>query len=53
VHGLVNKLGGQIACRSGRGGTAFEILLPAWSGANSSSRSNPAPAIPVRAIGSV
>lgn len=51
VHGLVNKLGGQIACRSGRGGTAFEILLPAWSGATSSS--NAAPAIPVRAIGSV
>jgi signal transduction histidine kinase len=47
VHGLVNKLGGQIACRSGRGGTAFEILLPAWSGASV------APAIPVRAIGSV
>ncbi|MGX4643712.1 HDOD domain-containing protein [Massilia sp. SYSU DXS3249] len=46
VHGLVKKLGGQIACRSGRGGTAFEILLPAWSGASV------APAIPVRAIGS-
>jgi HD-like signal output (HDOD) protein/signal transduction histidine kinase len=34
VHGLVKKLNGQIACRSGRGGTAFEILLPAWSGAS-------------------
>lgn len=50
VHGLVTKLGGQIACRSGRGGTAFEILLPAWSGL--SSTSSVAPAIPVRAIGS-
>ncbi|MDB5747884.1 MAG: histidine kinase [Massilia sp.] len=49
VHGLVKKLGGQIACRSGRGGTAFEILLPAWSGAST----NPAPALPARAIGSV
>ncbi|MFC5459444.1 HDOD domain-containing protein [Massilia niabensis] len=46
VHGLVKKMGGQIACRSGRSGTAFEILLPAWSG------SSAAPAIPVRAIGS-
>ena len=57
VHGLVKKLGGQIACRSGRGGTAFEILLPAWSGASSTSSSNlsshPAPALPARAIGSV
>ncbi len=33
VHSLVNKLNGHIACRSGRNGTAFEILLPAWSGA--------------------
>jgi signal transduction histidine kinase len=51
VHGLVKKLNGQIACRSGRGGTAFEILLPAWSGASSSS--TPAPALTARAIGSV
>ena len=51
VHSLVKKLGGQIGCRSGRGGTAFEILLPAWSGA--ASHSSPSPAIPVRAIGSV
>lgn len=47
VHGLVKKLNGQIACRSGRGGTAFEILLPAWSGASA------APALPARALGSV
>ncbi|MES2756321.1 MAG: HDOD domain-containing protein [Pseudomonadota bacterium] len=33
VHGLVKKIGGMIACRSGRGGTAFEILLPATRGA--------------------
>ncbi|MFL6657825.1 MAG: HDOD domain-containing protein [Massilia sp.] len=32
VHGLVSKLGGQIACRSGRTGTAFDILLPAHGG---------------------
>ncbi len=47
VHGLVKKLNGQIACRSGRGGTAFEILLPAWSG------SSAAPALTARALGSV
>ena len=47
VHGLVKKLNGQIACRSGKGGTAFEILLPAWSGASA------APALPARALGSV
>ncbi len=29
VDGLVRQLGGQIACRSGRAGTVFEILLPA------------------------
>lgn len=29
VHGLVRKLDGLIACRSGKGGTSFEILLPA------------------------
>jgi HD-like signal output (HDOD) protein/signal transduction histidine kinase len=46
VHGLVKKLNGQIACRSGRGGTAFEILLPAWSGAHG------APALTARALGS-
>jgi signal transduction histidine kinase len=47
VHGLVKKLNGQIACRSGRGGTAFEILLPAWSGAHG------APALTAHALGSV
>ena len=47
VHGLVKQLNGQIACRSGKGGTAFEILLPAWSGASA------APALPARALGSV
>ncbi|MGV7210863.1 HDOD domain-containing protein [Oxalobacteraceae bacterium A2-2] len=29
VHGLVKKMQGLITCRSGRAGTAFEILLPA------------------------
>ncbi|WUR13693.1 HDOD domain-containing protein [[Empedobacter] haloabium] len=29
VHGLVRKLDGLITCRSGKGGTSFEILLPA------------------------
>jgi signal transduction histidine kinase len=47
VHGLVKKLNGQIACRSGKSGTAFEILLPAWSGAGA------APALTARAVGSV
>ncbi|MFC5512386.1 HDOD domain-containing protein [Massilia jejuensis] len=47
VHGLVKKMNGQIACRSGRGGTAFEILLPAWSGAST------VPALMARALGSV
>ena len=28
VHGLVTKIGGLITCRSGNGGTAFEMLLP-------------------------
>jgi signal transduction histidine kinase/HD-like signal output (HDOD) protein len=46
VHSLVKKLGGHIACRSGRTGTAFEILLPAWSGAGT------AVALPARALGS-
>lgn len=36
VHGLVKRLGGLISCRSGRGGTSFEILLPAPSGTGSS-----------------
>ncbi len=31
VHGLVKKMQGMISCRSGRGGTSFEILLPARS----------------------
>lgn len=29
VHSLVSKMGGLIACRSGKTGTTFEILLPA------------------------
>jgi len=45
VHGLVKKLHGQIACRSGAGGTSFEILLPAHAGPKA-----PAP-LPVRALG--
>jgi len=53
VHSLVKKLGGHIACRSGRSGTAFEILLPAWSGAGVSGTGigNPV-ALPARALGS-
>ncbi|WP_308601390.1 ATP-binding protein [Massilia sp. Dwa41.01b] len=47
VHGLVTKLNGHIACRSGRNGTAFDILLPAPSGASG------APALSTRALGSV
>jgi HD-like signal output (HDOD) protein/signal transduction histidine kinase len=46
VHSLVKKLHGHIACRSGRTGTSFEILLPAYVGAAS------APALPARALGS-
>jgi len=46
VHGLVTKLGGHIACRSSHAGTAFEILLPAFSGAGT------ALALPARALGS-
>jgi len=46
VHGLVKKLGGHIDCRSSAAGTAFEILLPAWSGAGT------ALALPARALGS-
>jgi HD-like signal output (HDOD) protein/signal transduction histidine kinase len=45
VHSLVKKLHGDIACRSGRTGTSFEILLPAWAGATS------LPALPARALG--
>ena len=48
VHSLVKKLGGHIACRSGRSGTAFEILLPAWSGSGAGT----AVALPARALGS-
>ncbi|MBC7452436.1 MAG: HDOD domain-containing protein [Massilia sp.] len=33
VQGLVNKLGGIITCRSGSGGSTFEILLPARASA--------------------
>ena len=58
VHSLVKKLGGHIACRSGRNGTAFEILLPAWSGAGTgtaagagTSLGHPV-ALPARALGS-
>jgi len=47
VHGLVKKLNGHIACRSGAAGTSFEILLPAHAGAGA-----PA-ALPARALGSV
>jgi signal transduction histidine kinase len=36
VHGLVKKIGGMIACRSGPGGTTFEILLPAHGAGTSS-----------------
>ena len=35
VDGLVKQIGGQIACRSNRAGTAFEILLPASVNAGS------------------
>ncbi|UVW28445.1 HDOD domain-containing protein [Massilia sp. H6] len=48
VHSLVKKLGGHIACRSGRTGTAFEILLPAWAGTGTGS----SVALPARALGS-
>jgi signal transduction histidine kinase len=53
VHSLVKKLGGHISCRSGRNGTAFEILLPAWSGAGATATGlgNPV-ALPARALGS-
>lgn len=54
VHSLVKKLGGHIACRSGRSGTAFEILLPAWSGAGTAAGTALASpmALPARALGS-
>jgi signal transduction histidine kinase len=41
VHGLVKKVNGMIACRSGSGGTTFEILLPASSGASIASGIKP------------
>jgi signal transduction histidine kinase len=47
VHSLVKKLNGHIACRSGKTGTSFEILLPAHAGASAPAGS------PVRALGSV
>jgi HD-like signal output (HDOD) protein/nitrogen-specific signal transduction histidine kinase len=47
VHNLVKKLNGHIACRSGKTGTSFEILLPAHAGASAPAGS------PVRALGSV
>jgi signal transduction histidine kinase len=37
VHGLVQKMHGLIACRSGKAGTSFEILLPA---ANATTHAN-------------
>ncbi|MFN3789176.1 HDOD domain-containing protein [Massilia sp.] len=58
VHSLVKKLGGHIACRSGRNGTAFEILLPAWSGAGAGMAGSAGAglghpvALPARALGS-
>lgn len=58
VHSLVKKLGGHIACRSGRTGTAFEILLPAWSGAGAGMAGSAGAglghpvALPARALGS-
>ncbi|MES2316433.1 MAG: HDOD domain-containing protein [Pseudomonadota bacterium] len=36
VHGLVQKIGGLVSCRSGRGGTSFELLLPALGSASTS-----------------
>jgi signal transduction histidine kinase len=47
VHSLVKKLNGHIACRSGKTGTSFEILLPAHAGASAPAGS------PLRALGSV
>jgi len=52
VHSLVRKLGGHISCRSSRSGTAFEILLPAWSGAGPGANAASAVALPARALGS-
>ncbi|HEY1226526.1 MAG TPA: HAMP domain-containing sensor histidine kinase, partial [Ramlibacter sp.] len=46
VHSLVKKLNGHIACRSGKTGTSFEILLPAQAGASAPAGS------PMRALGS-
>lgn len=46
VHGLVHKLGGMISCRSGKGGTTFELLLPVRS-------ASPAPGAPARLLDSV
>jgi signal transduction histidine kinase/HD-like signal output (HDOD) protein len=46
VHSLVKKMQGLIACRSGKGGTSFEILLPAVSatpGITASSLASPTP----------
>jgi signal transduction histidine kinase len=48
VHSLVKKLHGQIACRSGGTGTAFEILLPACSAVGALAQ----PALPARVLGS-
>ena len=42
VHSLVKKMQGLIACRSGKAGTSFEILLPAVSSISSIPASSPA-----------
>jgi HD-like signal output (HDOD) protein/signal transduction histidine kinase len=41
VHSLVKKLDGLITCRSGRGGTTFEILLPVRGGASMTAGAKP------------
>jgi HD-like signal output (HDOD) protein/signal transduction histidine kinase len=48
VHSLVKKLHGQITCRSGATGTAFEILLPACTAVGALAQ----PAPPTRVLGS-
>ncbi|MET0321907.1 MAG: HDOD domain-containing protein [Duganella sp.] len=42
VHSLVKKMQGLIACRSGKGGTSFEILLPAADATAGITASSPA-----------
>jgi putative nucleotidyltransferase with HDIG domain len=41
VHSLVKRIKGLIACRSGKQGTTFEILLPFRRGANGTSDAKP------------